>query len=324
MDQVYLLEILKKYREGTASPEEKEFLLQCYDAFDAQPEVTTMLTDGEREQLKHSIRAGILLPHITPAPSVRRRSISWFRAAAAVLLLVGAATVTFLLLRTKPSTPATIASQTVVQPENENNLIALPDGSSVLVSAGSSLQYPPSFEGQPRREVYLQGKALFTIEQRQNQPFVVHAGGLQTTVLGTTFEVAALQTGEVKVTVTRGRVRVDDKSRSLGELSANEQIVYQSREGEAQHLQLTTAPLSSWQQEDMLFDDVTLKQAAQLLEDRFHVTITIPDEHLRQQRFTTTVMKQESLPQILHSICAFHKADYTLDSVKRSAIIYKP
>lgn len=323
MDQAYLLEILKKYREGTASPEEQQFLLQCYDAFDAQPEVTTMLTDGEREQLKHSIRAGILLPHITPAPIVHRRGISWFRAAAAVLLLVGAATVTFLLLRTKSSAPATIASQTVVQPEKENNLIALPDGSSVLVSAGSSLQYPPSFEGKSRREVYLQGKALFTIEQRQSQPFVVHAGGLQTTVLGTTFEVAA-QTGEVKVTVTRGRVRVDDKSRSLGELSANEQIVYHSGEGEAQHLQLTTAPLPSWQQEDMLFDDVTLKQAAQLLEDRFHVTITIPDEHLRQQRFTTTVMKQESLPQILHSICAFHQANYTLDSIKRSAIIYKP
>lgn len=320
MDQSYLLEILHKYREGTATPEEEKFLLQCYDAFDAQPDVTDLLTNKEREQLKNSLRNNINA-QIVPA---RRRMPGWTRAAAAVLLLIGAATVALLLLRTKEPTSATIAHQTIVRPENENNLIALPDGSSVLVSAGSSLQYPPTFEGQARREVYLEGKALFTVEQRHNQPFVVHAGGLQTTVLGTTFEVAAQQTGEVKVTVTRGRVRVDNKNRSLGELSANEQIVYHGSDAAAQLLQLPAAPLPAWQQEDLLFDDVTLRQAAQLLEDRFSVTITIPDEHLRQQRFSTTVMKKESLRQVLHSICAFTRTDYTLDSIKRSIIIYKP
>ncbi|SEW56360.1 FecR family protein [Chitinophaga arvensicola] len=323
MDQEYLLEILKKYRQGITTDEEAQFLLQSYDAFDAQPDITPMLTSGEREQLKHRIHTGIL-EQITPVPAVHHRIIPWRRIAAAVLLVTGLAGTAFILFQQKKPLPATIASQTIVRPENENNLIALPDGSSVLVSAGSSLQYPPSFEGLPRREVYLQGKALFTVEQRHSQPFIVNAGGLQTTVLGTTFEVATQQTGEVKVTVTRGRVRVNDKRRSLGELSANEQMVYDSREGDAQHLQLPSLAPPAWQQEDMLFDDVTLKQAAQLLEDRFHVTIAIANEQLRQQRFSTIVLKKESLSQILHSICTFHKAGYTLDSIKRSVIIYKP
>ncbi|WP_298716981.1 FecR family protein [uncultured Chitinophaga sp.] len=321
MDHSYFLEILQKYREGNASPEEERFLLASYDAFESQPDVTPLLTPEEREKLAGRMHQHILQQIAAQQAPARRAPVRmrWI-AAAAVVILAGAAMAAFLLIRPASDAPGLAAADQSVQPKAENNLISLPDGSTVLVSTGSKLRYPGSFANKNKREVYLEGKALFTVEQQTGQPFVVHAGGLQTTVLGTTFEVAAAGEGDVTVTVFKGRVRVEDEKKSLGELTAHQQIVYSAGESRQQ----TSRQAPEWQQQDLLFDDVTLLQAARLLEDRFGYSIAIPDEALREQRFSTTFGSGESLEQALKSICAFNQASYTLDSSKKTVIIYRP
>lgn len=321
MDHSYFLEILQKYREGNASPEEEHFLLASYDAFESQPDVTPLLTPEEREKLSGRMHQHILRQIAAQQGPARRAPVRtrWV-AAAAVIILAGAAMAAFLLLRPASNAPGLAAADQSIQPKAENNLISLPDGSTVLVSTGSKLRYPGSFANKNKREVYLEGKALFTVEQQTGQPFVVHAGGLQTTVLGTTFEVAAAGEGDVTVTVFKGRVRVEDEKKSLGELTAHQQIVYSAGESRQQ----TSRQTSEWQQQDLLFDDVTLLQAARLLEDRFGYSIAIPDEALREQRFSTTFGSGESLELALKSICAFNQASYTLDSSKKTVIIYRP
>ncbi|WP_333864165.1 FecR family protein [Chitinophaga sp.] len=336
MDHSYFLEILQKYREGNASPEEERFLLASYDAFESQPDVTPLLTPEEREKLAGRMHQHILQQIAAQQAPARRAPVRmrWI-AAAAVVILAGAAMAAFLLIRPASDAPGLAAADQSVQPKAENNLISLPDGSTVLVSTGSKLRYPGSFANKNKREVYLEGKALFTVEQQTGQPFVVHAGGLQTTVLGTTFEVAAAGEGDVTVTVFKGRVRVEDEKKSLGELTAHQQIVYSAGESRQQ----TSRQAPEWQQQDLLFDDVTLHdlnlaaayaddvtllQAARLLEDRFGYSIAIPDEALREQRFSTTFGSGESLEQALKSICAFNQASYTLDSSKKTVIIYRP
>lgn len=321
MDHSYFLEILRKYREGKASPEEERFLLSSYDAFESQPDVTSLLTEEERSRLGQQMHQDILSQIAAQQPVAQKQPFRW-KMAAAILVLAGAAIAAFLLTNRGGKAPAIVAADQSVQPVAENNLIALPDGSTVLVSAGSRLRYPSTFGKQGKREVFLEGKALFTVEQHHQQPFVVHAGGLQTTVLGTTFEVMAPEKGEVTITVFKGRVRVDSDAKSLGELTANQQIVYNTEAKASRQQPAAQAPV--WQQEDLLFDDVSLLQASRLLEDRFGYAISIPDEALRAQRFSATFLGHEPLEQALKSICAFNQAAYTLDTVKKTVIIYKP
>ncbi|RPE05419.1 DUF4974 domain-containing protein [Chitinophaga lutea] len=323
MDTAYFLEILQKYREGTASPEEEQFLLASYEAFESQPDIVALLTDAERERLKSTMHAGIMeqIARHEGVPARPRRA--WLKAAAAAAVLAGGVATILLWPGKEPAAPAITANQQNIQPEHENNFIALPDGSSVLVSAGSRLQYPASFEG-GKREVYLEGKALFTVQQQSSRPFIVHTGALQTTVLGTTFEINAPATGDITVTVLNGRVQVASETTTLGVLSANEQMIYNTASRAHQQLQLATPPQPAWQQQDLLFDDVTLRQAAGLLEERFDVHISIPDETLQQQRFTTTFAREESLEQVLKSICDFNHAAYKKDKENNTIIIYRP
>lgn len=322
MDKAYFLDLLKKYREGTATAAEEKFLLSCYDAFEPQPDIVALLTDAERERLKGSLHSGIMEQIALHEKAAKKTVPTWLKIAAAVIVLVGAAGIGMWLVRKPASLPVATAQQTV-QPTKENNFIALPDGSSVLVSAGSRLQFPSSFNGLPTREVYLEGQALFTVQQHTSQPFIVHTGKLQTTVLGTTFEINAPAGGDITVTVLRGKVQVARQQQTLAVLSANERIVYNTA-GNHQQMQLNAAAPAAWRQQDLLFDDVTLQQACGLLEERFNITISIPDETLQQQRFTTSFAKDEDLEQVLKSICAFHQAAYRIDREKNTVIIYLP
>lgn len=325
MDKVYFLDILKKRREGTATAAEEQFIQAYYAAFESQPDVVALLTEAEKQRLKNNLHTGILEQIAAQEgsfPATKPPVLLWLKIAAAIILLAGAATAGFFIFRT-PRVQQVAVQPHKVQPASENNFVQLPDGSTVIVSAGSKLEYPTSFEGQPKREVYLQGKALFQVQHQAAQPFIVHTGNLATTVLGTSFEIRAMAGMEdITVTVIKGKVQVAHQAKTLGILSANEQMVYNTGNKEHHQLQLDAAAQVAWQAEDLFFDDVTMQHAAKLLEERFHVTVSITDEKLQSSRFSTTFAKEESLEQVLNSICAFNNAAYRIDKTQKSVIIY--
>jgi len=71
-----------------------------------------------------------------------------------------------------------------------------------------------------------------------------------------------------------------------------------------------------WKEQDLLLSDVTVAEAAKLLESRYKVEIRIADDSIRSKRFTTIVRKGETLDQILKSISEFNEAVYKYDADK--------
>jgi len=94
----------------------------------------------------------------------------------------------------KPRQPQQQARQTSPKPPDHtihyNRYITLPDGSTVILHAGSKLDYPVSFNGNTR-EVNLIGEGYFDVQHDPARPFIIHTGHLKTTVLGTAFNIKA-------------------------------------------------------------------------------------------------------------------------------------
>ena len=80
-------------------------------------------------------------------------------------------------------------AQTVAD-KKEKQYVKLPDGSTVFLNAGSTIQVPEGF-GTVTRDVILTGEAYFDIHHDAKKPFIVHTGNVSTTVLGTAFNVKA-------------------------------------------------------------------------------------------------------------------------------------
>lgn len=141
MNSMDLIEILKKYKEGTASEAEVEFLYAYYDLFDADEDVLKTMQPEELELLKAQMFSAIKEKMQEEEVVPNRNKIKTFRwlAAASVLILVVAGAIIF--SNKKPAentvysdknTKKDTASQLITPGGNYARLV-LADGSIILL-----------------------------------------------------------------------------------------------------------------------------------------------------------------------------------------------
>lgn len=311
------LALLRRHRMGDLSPEEARFLSAYYNALRKKHRDRMQSDEEMQAEIWQSIDAETATPD-RPKPLIGVKQIVW-GAAAAILLSLSLG----LFFLWQPSTIKAVAKKTEQVPLSPaNNMVELPDGSVVILKPGSDIDYPESFDGLPIREVSLTGEAYFDVRHKKGQPFVVRAGKLTTTVLGTTFSIRAQPNGEsVTVTVNSGKVRVSDQKRHFGVLLPNQQATYFIAKEEVNQEKIDADAELAWKFDDLVFDDVTVESAIRLLGERFNHTIDLADPELGRKRFTTTFGRDETLESVLTSICVFNDAEFTIDpTTKRISI----
>jgi transmembrane sensor len=320
MNKKLFIHLLHKFNNGKATKEECRLLLSYYNLFEGEPEIVDLIDTEKLRQIRDQIHKNIWdnIYRVETTQKVRepigfKRLLSF---AAAILIVVCTGLYFYKQSHSVRQNGLVRANQ-----NREHRLVNLPDGSTVIVGAGSKLNYPSSFDNREIREVYLEGEAYFDI-QPNVKPFIVRTGKVATSVLGTAFNIKAWPLDEdVTVTVKKGKVRVMDDRNTLGVLTRNQQITYNKRNADAVQRDVEATEYVSWKQEDLLLDNVTVSEAAKALEDRFKVTISIPEEPIRVKRFTTTFLKGESLEQVLKSICEFNDAVYTYDRENAKVVL---
>jgi ferric-dicitrate binding protein FerR (iron transport regulator) len=111
---------------------------------------------------------------------------------------------------------------TAVQEPDTMRMVVLPDGSTVRLEEGSHLYYVR--DANARREVFLTGEAFFDIKKDAARPFYVYTSRVITKVLGTSFRVKELTSGQKTiVTVTTGKISVYRKEDFYKGQRGNEQ-----------------------------------------------------------------------------------------------------
>ena len=307
MDRNYFIKLLQKYSRGETTKEEEKFL-ESYDRlFEYEPDVLEQMQAGQKDTLRKEIRESVwqkIASRQQPTAKIRRMN-AWRAAAsvAAVLLIVCAGWLTYSI--------AFAGRMITVSSKAASHLVALPDGSTITLNNGSKVSYSSNFNGSEKREVYLDGEAFFDVSHNAARPFIVYAGKLNVTVLGTAFDVRAFPVdADITVTVKRGKVRVSDSGNTLGTIVPQQQIVYNKLKGTAMLQVVSNEDYINWKEQDITFNNVTVAEAAAILEERFNVKIVINDNVIRNERFTASFAVSETLDHVLKTICEFNGAAY--------------
>ncbi|WP_160715029.1 FecR family protein [Chitinophaga solisilvae] len=112
--------------------------------------------------------------------------------------------------------PASATAMNILTvPKGRHYQLTLADGTRVWLNAGSSLEFPASFQGNSR-QVMLTGEAYFEAAANPHQPFRVKAGNMTVDVLGTRFNIMAYKDEEIiRTTLLDGAVRVGHQQQSF-------------------------------------------------------------------------------------------------------------
>jgi ferric-dicitrate binding protein FerR (iron transport regulator) len=341
MDKQYFIKLLHNYRQGNVTNEERQFLESYYNLFRNEPDVFNRMSLEEKNELekeiKESVWKGISKEEKTGAKiiSINKRFVRMVATAAVFIGIIGSLfffynrsgerqSANYAFQQSKDKSNDTVKAVISLH-QNENRVIFLPDGSTVFLSPGSRLNYPSTFDGMKKREVYLQGQAFFDIKHNATKPFIVHTGQVATTVLGTAFNIKALPDEKfITVTVNRGRVSVSDLHKTLGIITPREQISYNTENQTSALTKVTNDSYLDWKNRDLFIDNLTLAEAAKLLEEQYKIKIIIKDSSIKEQRFTATFPKNETLEVAVKSISEFNGLSYSINRDKSIVTINNP
>lgn len=228
----------------------------------------------------------------TPVVPLKRKA---WRIAAGFAMVVGLASTWFFY--DGFSSNQLVEFKTGNQPEN----IVLADGSVIHLNANSTLTYPTSFSDDTR-EVRLRGEGFFEIAKDANHPFVVRTQYEDITVLGTSFNVRALENETyTEVAVISGKVRVESES-NQSELEMNEKVRVNRDNGNLLKEDQNSSPNeSSWLTKKLSFSNTLLSDVLEDLEVYYNVNFKVDNPSLVNCPFTAN-FEDEKLITVLNTI----------------------
>lgn len=269
----------KRFLDGFYTPDDAEALFRFFQTPEARPEISRQMEEAWDES-EHAVPTGNppqtykdeaarLLKRIRQGERRRSFRFVWRYAAAAVLCLAFAYGIYSWVGQQHT---AHILYTQVTAGNGEKRAVDLPDGSRVILNAGSTLHYPAAFSDDLRK-VEMDGEAFFEVKPDKTKPFVIHTADADVRVLGTSFNVRAytadeqvavcVKTGKVEVAVAEGTMR----------LLPDEEIVLDKASREISKRRESAEKVTVWLKGGLYFNRTPIRSVIHQLERIYNCRI---------------------------------------------------
>ncbi len=190
--------------------------------------------------------------------------------------------------------------------------IMLPDGSMVYLHPGARLLFPTQFPTD-KRVVKLDGEAYFKVAKDAQRPFTVMTQTMETTVLGTEFNI---NTAARQVTLVSGSVSVKNNATRKKQVLTPGQQLTETESGQQTLTMADTTPYKYWRDGYIYFDDAPLDEVLSTIAACYSKQVTFRDsaaQHLRMRYFTE---RNKGVEQALNMINSMNHVKVSLEGNK--------
>lgn len=232
------------------------------------------------------------------------QQVSWRAAAAILLLAVG---ITLLWPKLKTGKPAHVPDAFLVYSSEwgQRKLLTLPDGSSVILNANTTVRIPADYSNKHRHVELVKGAALFDVKSYSDDPFMVTSKQIQTTVLGTSFLIKSYPyDSRSTVSLLSGKVKVNEKTGSIDPLTLapGEQANWNEATREMSKLCFDTIALRTWQSGKLVFNNTSATEVIRQLENWYGIPFEIKGNLMHAKRFSGA-FDNDKLEKVLSIFC---------------------
>lgn len=226
MERKKFLKLLEKQAKGQTSAEEDQLIFNLFDKAQEDPIEPFVNLDEElsrRSKIFEAINKEI---GVEDKVGAKKSFFIPFLKYAAVLALFAAAAL-YLFKGIEDSASPQLISKSTNQ--EQKAVVTLTDGTKAYLNVLSEIRFPETFDGDTR-EVEVKGEVFFEVSPDTKRPFIVRSSGLNTQVLGTSFNVNAYNGDDVVVAVKTGSVKVSSESDQSVVLVPNQKATFKRAE----------------------------------------------------------------------------------------------
>lgn len=195
-----------------------------------------------------------------------------------------------------------LSYQEISNPSGVRSKITLPDGSNVWLNAESTIRYAIPFVRRTR-EVELHGEAYFDVSKNPSSPLEVKFNQLTVRVLGTQFNVKSFSDDNlVEVVLKEGSIVLDNNRKGI----LKEQIYMKPNQrwvlNKTTHISalndVDADQYIAWHKNKLVLNKTSMADLAKMLERWYGVKVSIKDQDLYKNKFTT-VFDNEPLYRVI-------------------------
>lgn len=234
-----------------------------------------------------------------PIKTLRLFNYKLLAIAASILLIFGALLFykTDFFKFTKP-----VEVQLSLSSQKERKQLQLTDGTKVWLSPNSKLSYPAHFEGK-HRLVSLEGEAFFEVAHDAAHPFIIKTGKVNTTVLGTSFNINAYQKQHtINVTLVSGKVAVALNAVNVT-LMPNQQLIVDKATAQLTKIDFPSAASFLHKRLGLYeYQGTALMEVVKDLETQYGIAIQL-DNTLAETNFYGNLNLNDPIAQTLNKLC---------------------
>ncbi|WP_343321825.1 FecR family protein [Sphingobacterium multivorum] len=189
-------------------------------------------------------------------------------------------------------------------PKGGKMTMLLPDGTKVWMNAKTQLDY---YEVDSMREVRLVGEAYFEVAKKylpwegevpKLKPFVVKAGKINISVLGTHFYVKSTKNIEdFRTTLYEGKVRVRQGERQIILLPGEESYI---KLGQIERRIIDLDARNALKEGYFVFNSETLRIIMDELASWYNVDVVYLDNQIKSEKFEAMLSRNSSLKDIIN------------------------
>ena len=208
---------------------------------------------------------------------------------------------------------------TLLVPYGKRSKIKLSDGTMVWLNSGSKMIYPAVFNG-GRRELYLEGEAIFDVAHNKSKPFIVISENQEIEVLGTVFGVTNYKDENALNTVLKsGSVQISynkDASSNLHtdkmKISPGTKASFNKKTKSMVSEKVNVDHYFSWRDGVFIFKNNDLKHITNRISRYYNLKIEINNADLAKETFSGYLDLNENIDKVIQNIKASTNMDYTL------------
>lgn len=303
--------LLGKILSGEAKEEEKAQFHEWLNQSQENQEVYELYCDfysnsviAEEFQTKSRSR------HVYMAHKPKRTAWLYWAAAASIILIMG---IVFILLAPGNQAGSQLQASSIISKSNpygQKSRISLPDGSIVWLNAHSSIEYPENFDDSIRT-IRISGEAYFEVSSDASRPFIVDAGKLRTTVLGTSFNISNYNEDQIlSVALATGKIKVEREGYSEI-LQPGSQVSFNKINNSFAKHDIDIEKIAPWKNGILVFEQEDFQSVARRLERWYDVQITVTGQPSPEWRFTG-YFDNENLKNVLEVLSFGKKLNYEI------------
>lgn len=303
MTEEYLEELIQKYAEGTASEKETRQLVNWYRSSFVNEVKWPATSTGEKKEVYNRILER-LQRELAPKKA-KVIHFKWLNVAVTFILIIGTAWLVFRF--TKPSG----SYITIVNPSGKIQMISLPDSSTVWLNAATTLRYAEAFT--KNRNLELTGEAYFEVAHDATHPFRIKAGGVQTIVLGTSFDIKAYESEDkTTISVRSGSVKVNNGPKNLAILKPFMQLQFDRQQQAATTGLIDTSSVLAWKKGRLQFDGETFASIASTLDRWYNIKIAFSNPSISNCRYYMGFDNSIPLEKMLSTMAEVTETQYSI------------